>query len=79
MKETIKSAYRIVYNDIVRNGPPMFMGCYDSKNGSVHFMNGIATVMEFIAGNISEAMLEEYENIQFANFEKSLKKGLINK
>lgn len=38
----------------------LFMGKYDAKHGSEEFMNGISTVMEYIASTISEETYEDF-------------------
>ena len=45
----LKDAYKEVLKDIISNGPEMFVGKYDAKNGKPEFMYGIFTVMEWIA------------------------------
>ena len=45
----IRDAYDEVLKDIISNGPKMFLGTYDAKNGKHEFMYGICTVMEWIA------------------------------
>ena len=41
------NAWEEVYSELIKND--MFCGRYDAKNGNEHFMNGISTVMEYIA------------------------------
>ena len=58
----LQKAYEIVFNDLINSGCSLFLGKYDAKNGSPHFMDGIATVMEFIAYKISEEQGDEFSN-----------------
>ena len=62
---TKEKAYKIVLDDLCKT--PMFIGKYDAKHGSAEFMNGISTVMECIAYNISDGMGEQFEDIFLAN------------
>ena len=49
MTNEIRRAYELVLDDILDNGPKMFLGTYDAVNGNADFMYGICTVMEWIA------------------------------
>ena len=69
---TKQDAYRIVYNDILNRDVRMFMGCFDAVNGTHDFIFGVATVMEFIAFESSEADYESYQKIFSDNFQKSV-------
>lgn len=69
-----KDAYRIVYNDIMNRGGGLFQGVFDAKNGKKSFMYGISTVMEFIAYEVGEKELENFQDIFFENFQKSIDK-----
>lgn len=53
----------------------IFNGTLDAKNGSWEFMNGVATVMEYLAGQVSEEYLEKFQKEFFKNFQKSLDKA----
>lgn len=66
---TEKDAFTLVYNKL--REVPLFVGCFDAKNGNVNFMYGIDTVMEFIATQADKT--EEHEIEFMKNFEKSLK------
>lgn len=57
-------AYKIVLDEL--KTIPLFCGKYDAKNGNSSFMNGICTVMEFIAKNVSDDELTKYET-EFTN------------
>lgn len=72
----LQDAYRIVLNDILNNGCGMFVGEYDAKNGSKEFMHGIATVMEHIAYNVSDADGDTLSDLFIKNLIKSEKKVL---
>ena len=74
MDNTLQNAYKIVYDDIVNSGVGLFTGNFDSKNGNKNFMYGICTVMEFIAYNASEQDYDDFEEIWYKNFTKSLDK-----
>lgn len=41
---------------------PLFRGKCDPNNADEHFMNGIATVMEYLAHNVSKEFLNEFIN-----------------
>ena len=74
MNDTLKNAYKLVYNDMVKSSG-LFVGRFDAKNGNKEFMYGINTAMEFIALNAGEQTYDEFEKIWFENFEKSLDKS----
>lgn len=66
-----KEAYKIVLKDMLKNGTGLFKGKFDAKNGNVHFMYGIHTVMEYIA---HKAENKNFDNIFLKNLEKSIDK-----
>lgn len=68
---TLQDAYRIVYNDILNKDVGLLVGKYDAKNGNTDYMHGIATVMEFIAINVSETDCDDFENIFYNNMLES--------
>lgn len=72
---TKQDAYRIVYNDILNRDIGLFLGEFDAKNGDFGFMNGIGTVMEFIALEVSEADYEDFQKIWLENLKKSIDKA----
>lgn len=45
----LEKCYFEVFKDIIQNGPELFKGIYDARNGKEEFMYGISTVMEYIA------------------------------
>lgn len=51
----------------------LFAGKFDAKNGNVHFMYGINTVMEYLTSLISEEYQGEFDKEFMTNFEKSLR------
>lgn len=53
----------------------IFIGEFDAKHGSWEFMNGVSTVMEYLAGQVSDEYLEEFEKEFSKNFQKSLDKA----
>lgn len=73
MKDLDK-AYHTVFRDIMLNGPDMFRGIYDAKNGNKAFMYGIQTVMEYIAIHDSEEHYEEFSDMFTKNIVKSIDK-----
>lgn len=58
--------YGLVLEDLKQ--VPMFTGKYDAKNGNIHFMYGISTVLEYIADKAGD---EEYEGMFLDNLNKS--------
>lgn len=72
--DILQNAYKIVYDNIVNSDVGLFTGNFDSKNGSKNFMYGIYTVMEFIAYNASEQDYDDFEEIWYKNFTKSIDK-----
>lgn len=74
MNDTLKNAYKLVYDDMVKSSG-LFVGHFDAKNGNKNFMYGIGTIMEFIALNAGEQTYDEFEKIWLENFEKSLDKS----
>lgn len=66
-------AYKMVFDDIVNNGPLLFKGIYDAKNGSVKYMHGICTVMEYILenSNASKSVMDNFSNEFTENMIKS--------
>lgn len=59
-----KWAYKKVLNDLKKYR--MFCGKYDAKNGNVHFMYGVQTVMEYIASQVSRECCDKFDN-EFIN------------
>ena len=51
----------------------LFMGEYDAKNGNEQFMNGIETVMEYIAEKAGKA--EFFRSVFYGNIKRSLIKA----
>ena len=75
MADTVREAYKIVLNDILNNGCGMFVGNYDAKNGSAEFMQGIETVMEYIAYSISDEQGDDFSNLFIKNMIASEQKA----
>lgn len=69
--KTLKSAYHLVYDDIVSKGPKLFKGYYDEKHGNNSFMYGICTVMEFIADKVSPEVYNEFSTEFVKNMNKN--------
>ena len=73
-----QEAFKIVYDEMIKN--QLFCGVYDAKNGNVHFMYGISTVMEQIAYEAGGDELLYYFQDKFDHYmEKSENKALNNK
>ena len=53
---------------------PMFRGEYDAKHGSESFMDGIATVMEYLASLADDTFCQEVSDTFTHNMAKSQKK-----
>ena len=51
----------------------LFVGKFDAKNGDLHFMYGIETVMAYLTSLISEEYCDEYQKEFMDNFERSLR------
>lgn len=62
-----KKAYEIVFGDLKK--VPLFCGI--SKKGKKDFMHGIASVMEYIAYEISEEEGDSYSDLFLLNRKKS--------
>lgn len=65
-----QQAFEIVYEELSKH--PMYTGKYDTRHAKPNFMYGIASVMEHIA--FKAGKLEEYTELYFKNYEKSLEK-----
>ena len=48
MNEELKNAYKLVAEDLHSSGCDLFVGKYDTKNGNLHFLFGIQTILEYI-------------------------------
>lgn len=73
----LKDAYKEVLKDIISNGPGMFVGKYDAKNGKPEFMYGISTLMEWIAYKTEDDYAIRFVDEEFIkNMIKSQKKAL---
>lgn len=75
MTDTVKDAYRIVFNDMMNSECGLLVGKYDAKNGDEKFMYGIDIVMEWIAYKASEKQGEEFSTMFFDNMIKSQEKA----
>ena len=53
---------------------PMFRGEYDAKHGNESFMDGIATVMEYLASCVDDTFYQEVSDIFAHNMVKSQEK-----
>lgn len=74
MTDTVKDAYRIVFNDMMNSECGLLVGKYDAKNGDEKFMYGIDVVMEWIAYRVSEKQGEEFSAMFFDNMIESQEK-----
>lgn len=75
MNNTLRDAYRIVYNDILNKDIGLFLGRFDAEHGNFHFMFGVETVMEFIATNVSEKNGEDFITMFIDNLRASAAKA----
>lgn len=65
-------AYKIVYNDLTKpSGCGLFVGKHDARNGDMSFVNGIWTLMEYIAYKVSEKNGDKFNDLFLDNLEKS--------
>ena len=53
---------------------PMFRGEYDARHGNESFMNGIATVMEYLASLADDTFCQEVSDTFTHNMAKSQEK-----
>lgn len=53
---------------------PMFRGEYDAKHGSESFMNGIATVIEYLASLVDDTFCQGISDVFTHNMVKSQEK-----
>ena len=53
---------------------PMFRGEYDAKHGNEYFMNGIATVIEYLAMRVDDTFYQEVSDVFTHNMVKSQEK-----
>lgn len=70
-EKVMKTAYQLVYDDMVLKGPKLFRGHYDAKQGNNSFMYGICTVMEFIADKVSPEVYDKFSKEFVTNMNKS--------
>lgn len=75
MTDTVKDAYRIVFNDMMNSECGLLVGKYDAKNSDEKFMHGIDVVMEWIAYRASEKQGEEFSAMFFDNMIESQEKA----
>lgn len=68
-------AYKIVYEDLMNNGSPLFRGVFDAVHGDNKFLLGMTAAMDVIAGHVSDETLEEYNKIFMANYRASKAKA----
>ena len=68
-----KKAFKKVFKELKKCG--LFMGKYDARHGSDIFMDGICTVMEYIAYEISNKEGNKYNKKFFNNLAKSKAKA----
>lgn len=75
MTNTVKEAYRIVFNDMMNSGCGLLIGRYDAKNGNEKYMFGVDTVMEWIAYKVSEAQGDDFSELFMKNMVECQKKA----
>ena len=63
MTDTVKDAYRIVFNDMMNSECGLLVGKYDAKNGNEKYMFGVDTVMEWIAYKVSEVQGDDFSEL----------------
>lgn len=61
-------ASRIVYDEIIKDGPKIFRGIFTGDEYSDSYMYGIFTAIEYIAHNAQ--MTDEFENMFIENMIK---------
>lgn len=67
------TAFKVVFEELSKNR--MFQGHYDHQHGTVDFMCGIMTVMEYIAYNISQEVGNDFTNQFVKNMCQDKKKN----
>ena len=73
-----QEAFKIVYDEMIKC--QLFCGVYDAKNGNLHFMYGISTVMEQIAYEAGgDKLLYDFQDKFDYYMRKSENKALNNK
>lgn len=70
-KHKVQNAYELVLKDIIESDIDLFIGKYDSVNGSEKYMYGIQTVLEFIAYKVGEQQGTNFEHFFTQNLIKS--------
>lgn len=71
----MKSSYQQVLEYLIGdNGPNMFKGIYDARNGNPAFMYGIETVIECIAAMVDEETQQKFTDMFISNMIKSAEK-----
>lgn len=73
MTNTVKEAYRIVFNDMMNSDCGLLVGRYDAKHGKEEYMFGVNTVMEWIAYRVSEAQGDNFSELFIKNMVESKK------
>ena len=53
---------------------PMFRGEYDARHGNESFMNGISTVIEYLASLVDDTFCQEVSDVFAHNMAKSQEK-----
>lgn len=56
------------------SGCDLFIGKYDAKHGSTKYMNGICTVMTYLAYEVSDDYGDEFNDMFLKNMLDSMKK-----
>lgn len=74
MTNTVKDAYKIVFNDMINSECDLLVGKYVQKMVIKNFMYGISTVMEWIAYRASEKQGEEFSAMFLDNMIESQEK-----
>lgn len=64
-----KEIYKVILDELCEY--PIFRGEYDAKNGNEHYMYGIWSVMESLAGKVSDEELDRFNTMFATNLCKS--------
>lgn len=72
----LQKHYEAVLDDLVVNGPNMFIGVYDARlKTSDDFIYGIQAVMEYIASKVGDERHKDFENSFLDNIIASREKA----
>ena len=63
-----KEIYKAILDELCEC--PLFRGEYDAKNGSAHYMFGVWSVMESLAGKVSDEEQDRFNTMFATNLRK---------